>query len=180
MRYEEYKRKEKTDFKTNKITGELNAVKIKPHVSIDLEDIKNMNKITLTKINNNQTDYFIVGNFDEDNLKNSKITFKHFAFDDKKYYNVEIENVRNSNFFKRLIGKNEQESFWRIKVTEITKNDTHLSDIMETEKNSQEDIEIRNILENSRFNIEDKFLKLLELYKYKRIKEIFKNFKLKM
>jgi hypothetical protein len=67
-----------------------------------------------------------------------------------------------------------------MKVTEITKDDTYLSDIMETEKNSQEDIEIRNILENSRFNIEDKILKLLELYKYKRIKEIVKNLRLGM
>ena len=180
MRYEEYKIKEKTDFKTNKITGELDIIKIKPHISVDLENIKNMDKITLTKINNTQSDYFIVGNLDEGNLKNSKITFRHFAFDEKKYYNIEIENVKNSNFFKRLICKNEQESFWRMKVTEITKDDIYLSDIMETEKNSQEDIEIRNILENSRFNIEDKILKLLELYKYKRIKEIVKNLRLGM
>ncbi|WP_338963040.1 hypothetical protein KSU11_01145 [Fusobacterium nucleatum] len=179
MRYEEYKIKEKIDFKTNIKTGKLESKKIKPDVSISLENIKNMNKITLTKINNTQTDYFVVGNLDEDNLKNSKITFKHFAFDEKKYYNIEIENIKNSNFFKRLIMKCDQ-SFWRIKVNEITKNDAHLCEIMETEMNSEEDIEIKNILENDNLNIESKFLKLFELYKYKRIKEITKNLRLNM
>ena len=78
MRYENYKETEKTDFKKNKKTGELEPQKIKTNSSVSLESIKNMDKITLTRIDNVQMDYFTVGNFDEENLKNSKIIFKHF------------------------------------------------------------------------------------------------------
>ncbi|WP_338960343.1 hypothetical protein [Fusobacterium nucleatum] len=179
MRYENYKETEKTDFKKNKKTGELEPQKIKTNSSVSLESIKNMDKITLTRIDNVQMDYFTVGNFDEENLKNSKIIFKHFAFDENKYYNIEIENVKNTrSFFERLIKNWDQESFWRIKINEVTKNEHPLCEIMETEMNSKDDFEIRNIMENNNLNIEDKFLKLFGLYKYKRIKEIIKNLKL--
>ena len=57
MRYEEYKIKEKTDFKTNKITGELDIIKIKPHISVDLENIKK-------EVDNNNIDVILnVKNF---------------------------------------------------------------------------------------------------------------------
>ncbi len=178
MRYEKYKEFEKTDFKINKETGKLEPQKIKSDSLVSLEKIKNMDKITLTRINNDQMDYFVVANFDEDNLKNSKFTFKHFAFDENKYYNIEIENIKNSpTFFERLMGSWNQKTFWRIKINEVTKNDISLCKTMETEMNSRDDLEIKDIMENDSLEIEDKFLKLLDLYKYKRIKEIIKNLK---
>lgn len=174
MDYEQFKRKEKKDLITNKKTGKISQKKIIPDKVIDLKKIMNKDMVTieLTKKDEETLDFITVSNYDEQNIRTAKFNIKHFAFEEKKYYNVKIENMKSETGILKKILENDNNSFWQIKVVQIYKDGRKICDSKITVQNSQEDMEIRKILENSNNTFEQKMLELLRLYRYTRIKNI--------
>lgn len=168
MRYKEFINKEKCDISYDK-KGNIIKKQIKNRKLLPVDNLKNTIPINLRKINRKSVDYFVLSTYDENNIKNSKLIFTCFEENTMKYYNIIIKyDDNNANKFLKRIFTN-KDRHWRLKIEQVNEDNTFICDVMEISVNSQEEYEIKNILENDK-NIPIKILELFEFYNYNKYK----------
>lgn len=164
LRYEEFKEKDKSDLSFDK-DGKFVKNKTKQRQYLPVEKLKNMSSIRLRKIESKIADYFVLNNYDDNNIKNSKLVFTHYNEELNQYFNIILEYVKEKNNFLETILKKENKRYWQIKINQVTETNILICECMRTIKNSQEELEIKNILENDK-KLNFKIIELFEFYKY--------------